>query len=402
MSVSVAATTPADAPHDYQADVAQYRQGLRRYLRELDWADDWRTAAFTSAEDLMTHDAQVLARLARADWSRYGWPREVGGLGGDAIHRAVYYEELANAMLPAPAQHSSLEVVGPAIIEYAPDLAAQFLPGYLTGKEWWGQCFSEPESGSDLASLRCKAVEDADGFVVSGQKIWTSAGPTATRFLLLARTGILESRHRGLSMFLVDADTPGITVRPIALASGRRELAEVFYDDVRVPRDRLVGEVGAGWAVSMYLMQFERGVYGYAVTTKMLTMLGELREEMVRHGASAADRQRFAKVYVDVIAAQARVAITVRKLAAGHSVGPDSSIDKLLFAQAEREVNDLIFDVRRPWMVAGIGPASREHLDTARAEWWYSRAATIMGGTAQIQRGIVADHLLGLPREARK
>jgi alkylation response protein AidB-like acyl-CoA dehydrogenase len=402
VSVSVTTTTLPDDRSAYRRDIARYRQGLRRYLRELDWADEWRSAAFTSAEDLMAHDAQVLSRLSRAGWSRYGWPEEVGGLGGDAIHRAVYYEELAYVMLPAPAQHSSLEVVGPPVIEYAPDLAAQYLPGYLDGDEWWGQCFSEPESGSDLASLRCKAVEDTDGFVITGQKIWTSAGPTATRFLLLARTGTPESRHRGLSMFLVDADTPGVTVRPIALASGRRELAEVFYDGVRVPSERLVGDVGAGWAVSMYLMQFERGVYGYAVTTKMLTLLGKLREHMVRHGASTANRQRFARVYIDLVAAQARVAITVRKLAAGHSVGPDSSIDKLLFAQAENEVNDLILDVRRDWMIAGVGDKNREHLDTARSEWWYSRAATIMGGTAQIQRGIIADHLLGLPREARK
>jgi alkylation response protein AidB-like acyl-CoA dehydrogenase len=220
--------------------------------------------------------------------------------------------------------------------------------------------------------------------------------------LVLARTGAAESRHRGLTMFLVDVDTPGVTIRPIALASGRRELAEVFFDGVRVPRDRVVGDVGGGWAVTMFLMQYERGMYGYGVSTKLLTLLAELREGMARNGAQAADRDRFARTFISVLTAQARSAISVRNLAAGRALGPDSSIDKLLFTRAEKEVNDLIFDVRRRWMLNGESDgAGAAEVDTARAEWWYSRAATIMGGTVEIQRGIVADHILGLPKEVR-
>jgi alkylation response protein AidB-like acyl-CoA dehydrogenase len=314
----------------------------------------------------------------------------------------VYYEELAYAMLPVPAQHWTLETLGPALIRFAPELAAEYLPGYLSGDEWWGQSFSEPESGSDLATLRTRAVDDGDGgLVINGQKIWTSQGPTATRLLVLVRTGTPESRHRGLTMIMVDAAAPGVSVRPIALASGRRELAEVFFDDVRVPRQRVVGEVDGGWAVAMHLMQYERGMYGYAVLNKVLTALGRLREDMVIHGASGAQRDRFAKVYVDVVAAQARTATTVRRLAKGEPVGADSSVDKLLFGQVEKQVNDLILDVTRDQMIGGVG-LSREQLDTARAEWWYSRAATIMGGTAEVQRGIIADHILGLPKERRR
>jgi alkylation response protein AidB-like acyl-CoA dehydrogenase len=139
-------------------------------------------------------------------------------------------------------------------------------------------------------------------------------------------------------------------------------------------------------------------MYGYAVLTKVLTELGRLREDMVIRGASAAQRERFARVYVDVVSAQARTATTVRRLARGESVGADSSIDKLLFGRAEKEVNDLILDVRRDQMIAGQASAD---LNTRRAEWWYSRAATIMGGTAEVQRGIIADHLLDLPKERR-
>lgn len=397
-------SAPVDSTRvrDYASQVALYRQDFRGYLRTIDWADEWRGAYFTTAEDGLAHDARVLARLYEAGWNRFGWPEEAGGLGGNEIHRAVYYEELGHAMLPIPAQHWTLETLGPALLKFAPRLAAEHLPGYLRGAEWWGQSFSEPESGSDLASLRTRAVDDgAGGFVINGQKIWTSQGPTATRLLVLVRTGTAESRHRGLSMIMVDADAPGVSIRPIALASGRRELAEVFFDDVRVARDRVVGDVDRGWAVAMYLMQFERGMYGYAVLNKVLTELGKLRADMVTHGASTTNRERFARVYVDVVAAQARTATTVRKLADGTQVGPESSVDKLLFGKAEKAVNDLILDVQREWMVAGVGSGGTAALDTARAEWWYSRAATIMGGTVEVQRGIIADHILGLPKEKR-
>jgi alkylation response protein AidB-like acyl-CoA dehydrogenase len=342
-----------------------------------------------------------MARLYADGWNRYGWPEAAGGLGGNEIHRAVLYEELGQAMLPIPAQAWTLEVMGPTILKFAPHLAGQYLPRYLDGSEWWGQGFSEPESGSDLASLRTRAVEDGSGgFVVNGQKIWTSQGATAKRLCVLVRTGAPESRHRGLTMLLIDTDTPGMTVRPIALASGRRELAEVFFDDVRVPPQRLVGEIGAGWAVTMFLMQYERGMYGYAALNKVLMELGRLREYMITVAASPAQRERFARVYLDVIAAQARAATTVRRLAAGQSVGPESSIDKLLCSQAERAVHDLILDVAREHMMAA-GTGGGAELDTARAEWWYSRAATIMGGTAEVQRGIIADHILRLPKERR-
>jgi acyl-CoA dehydrogenase len=387
---------------EYVSDIAAYRHDFRNWLSELDWADEWRTTAFDTAEDELAYHAKVMSRVYEAGWNRYGWPEAAGGFGGTEIHRAVYFEELAAAMLPVPEQHWTLEVLGPALFKYAPELAAEYLPNYFSGAEWWGQCFSEPESGSDLAGLRCRAADDGTGgFVLNGQKIWTSQGPTATRFMVLARTGTPESRHRGLSTLMVDSDAPGVTVRPITLASGRRELAEVFFDDVRVPHERLIGDVGAGWGVVMHLMQYERGMYGYAVLTTALTELSRLRAAMAVHGASATNRERFAQLYVAVVAAQARAATTVRALAEGRMVGPESSIDKLLFAKAEKDINDLTLDIRREWMIAGVGAEGGKELYAVRAKWWYTRAATIMGGTAEVQRGIIADHLLGLPKEKR-
>jgi acyl-CoA dehydrogenase len=385
---------------EYASDVAAYQQDFRLYLAQLEWAPQWRSASFGSTEEALANDATVLARLYEAGWNRYGWPESAGGLGGNEIHRAVYYDELAHAMLSVPTPQWTLEPVGPALVKFAPHVAATYLPRFLRGDEWWGQGFSEPESGSDLATLRTRATDDgASGYVINGQKIWTTLGATATRLLVLARTGTPESRHRGLTMILVDADAPGVTVRPIALASGRREVAELFFDDVRVPQDRVVGDVGGGWSVAMYLMQYERGMYGYQVVTKLLTQLGRLRHEMSEYGASATELERFARVYISVLAAQSRSAMTVRELANGVNLGPSSSVDKLLFTRAERDVADLTFDARRTCMIASEPLYNAKQLDTARAEWWYSRAATIMGGTVEIQRGIVADHILDLPRE---
>lgn len=387
---------------DYVSQLAVYRQDLRHYLANEKWVQEWRVAAFDNAEESISYDASVLSRMYDAGWTRYGWSEQCGGLGGNELHRATYYEELAAAMLPVPAQCWTLEVLGPALLKFAPTLAAEYLPRYLCGAEWWAQGFSEPEAGSDLAALRARARADASGdYIINGQKIWSSQAPTASRLLVLARTGTPDSRHRGLTMFLVDVDSPGLTVRPIALASGRREVAEIFFDDVRVPHHRIVGELGAGWTVTMFLMQYERGMYGYGVTTKMLTLLGRLRDGMTRNGSAVAERERFAHLFTTVLTAQARSANTVRKLAGGGTLGPESSIDKLLFTRAEKDVSDLILDVQRRQLLTGEGGGGAAEVDTSRAEWWYSRAATIMGGTVEVQRGIVADHILGLPREAR-
>ena len=383
----------------YVDKVERYREDLRRYLADAGWTAEWRAATFSTAEERLAYDASVLQRLYADGWNRYGWPGVVGGHGGNEIHRAVFYDELAAALLPVPNQQWTLETLGPALIRFAPHLAAEHLDGYLRGQEWWGQGFSEPDAGSDLASLRTRALDDGrGGLIISGQKIWTSQGATASRFVVLARTGSTASRHRGLTMVLVDANTPGVDVRPIALASGRRELAEVFFDDVRVPGERVIGDRDGGWEVAMYLMQYERGMYGYAVVTAGLAQLSRLRVAMLSRGASDSDKQRFAQVYVAAMAAAARGAATVRKLAHGQTLGPASSMDKLLFTRVEQQIQDLILDVRRDWMINGAVDSYAAHLDEARADWWYARAATIMGGTAEVQKNIVADHVLGLPR----
>jgi alkylation response protein AidB-like acyl-CoA dehydrogenase len=215
----------------------------------------------------MAEHAALMAQLFQGGWNRYGWPADAGGFGGDERHRAVLYDELSAAGVDVPEQQMLLETLGPAVLRFAPALAAQFLSAYLAGEEWWAQSFSEPEAGSDLAGLRCRARREGDHYVLSGQKIWTSHGATARRLVCLVRTGSLESRHRGLTMVMVDTDTPGVQIRPIAMASGQNELSEVFFDDAEVPASRLLGDEGQGWQVAMFLLQFERAMYAWLSAT---------------------------------------------------------------------------------------------------------------------------------------
>ncbi|NDJ88012.1 MULTISPECIES: acyl-CoA dehydrogenase family protein [Mycolicibacter] len=386
-------------PGELAADVTAYRRELRHFLRTEPQLDAWRVDPAQSTEEILQSHARLLALLYSAGWNRYGWPPAVAGLGGSEIHRAVLYEELSMADLPIPEQCMTLDTVGPAVLGFAPELAAKLLPGYLRGAEWWGQAFSEPDAGSDLAALRTRGSIDNDRMIISGQKIWTSQGATATRLLCLVRTGAPESRHRGLTIVLVDTDCPGITIRPIALASGQRELAEVFFDDVDVPLERVIGKIDGGWAVAMYLMQWERAMYCYASTSRLMRSMRRLRDEMMAHDiAGAAQTAAFARIYVQVLTARARGLQSLRRLASGQALGPEASIDKLLCGQADKAAHDLVADVMEAASLVAA-PTDRRYAHDWAVEWWYSRAATIMGGSAEIQRGIIADHVLALPKD---
>jgi alkylation response protein AidB-like acyl-CoA dehydrogenase len=381
----------------YATDLDAYRDALRSYLVSEPSLSRWRGEHHSDTESRVADHAALMGGLYHGRWNRYGWPEEAGGLGGDPRHRAVLYDELSAAGLPVPAPHALLETLGPAVLKFAPELAAEYLPAFLRGEEWWGQGFSEPEAGSDLAGLRCRARREGDHYVVSGQKLWTSHGATATRLVCLVRTGTPESRHRGLSMLMIDAASPGLTVRPVALASGENELAEVFLDDVTVPADRLIGEEGQGWAVSMYLMQYERAMYAWQSAAVALRRLRELRNLLTGRPLPDGARRRFGDCYADIVTLRARSAQTVRRLAAGLAVGPEASVDKVLLATAETGLHDLARDLLGTEFTFGADPEAARW----RADWWYSRSATILGGSAEVQRTIIADHVLGLPKEPK-
>jgi alkylation response protein AidB-like acyl-CoA dehydrogenase len=373
-------------------DLHAYRAAVREFLASPA-VDKWRGTYLDDDPEEMRFTAGLMRVLYDTGLGRYGIPSSAGGLGGDVRHWAVLFDELARAGITPTGQHSLLVTLAYPLAKFAPRLAAAYLPEFLSGDGWWGQGFSETEAGSDLAALRCRAMRQGDDYVISGHKVWTSHAETANRIFLLARTGTPESRHRGLSMILVDVDMPGVTVRPIKLASGRAELAECFFDDVHVPAGRLIGAEGEGWAVAMYLLQYERAAWAWlraAVLLQRLRVLVGLLDDGT--ATAPAVSEVLGTVYLDLLSLRARSVDTVRRLAAGQAVGPEASADKLLLGACEQGVYDAARSLLGPRFL--FGDASRQW----REEWWYSRTTTIYGGSAEVQRGIIADRVLNLPK----
>ncbi|MCO5311356.1 MAG: acyl-CoA dehydrogenase family protein [Microthrixaceae bacterium] len=341
-------------------------------------------------DEQMAHLSQVKRETFDAGWMRYGWPTEVGGLGGSTLLRAYLGEALAARDLVEPGIYSMTEVLAPTMIDYAsPELAAQMVPRLLRGDETWCQGFSEPDAGSNLASLACRGVRSDDGWHVTGQKVWTSLAQYAQRCVLLVRTGTVESAHRGITALFVDMDTPGITVRPIETMHGVEEFSEVFFDDVVVPFDRMLGEEGQGWAVAMDLLPFERST---ALWHRAAFLHQRLRQILDSAGPGTLDPVRVGEVTQLLYAFRSRSRSTQYRLHDGERLGAETSIDKVLVATVEQAVFDLAEDGLAESITIGDDPLSARW----RSEFLYSRAATIYGGSAEIQRNIIARRLLDL------
>jgi alkylation response protein AidB-like acyl-CoA dehydrogenase len=298
---------------------------------------------------------------------------------------------LAARGITDPGHFSLVEVLAPTLIEFAaPELAADVVPRLLSGDEMWCQGFSEPETGSDLASLRCRAAPDGDdSWVINGQKVWTSLAQYAQRCVLLTRTGPPQSRHRGITAFFVDMDTPGITVSPIEMINGVREFTEVFFDDVVVPADRVIGEVDGGWAVAMSILPYERSSCFWQRIAHLYRRLETVVALAPDDDLSA---ETIGNAYVQLHALRARSCATQHRLAVGESLGAETSIDKVLVAAGEHAT----YETARRLLPAAIALDDSAAGVMWREEYLYSRAATIYGGTAEVQRNIIARRLLDL------
>ncbi|MBH0780722.1 acyl-CoA dehydrogenase family protein [Nocardia bovistercoris] len=361
-------------------DIAGFRADVRAWLD----ANDLTPGPDHSLDGQVEQLARVRRALYDADWMRYGWPAEVNGLGGPAVLRAVLGEEVANRDLAEPGIYSMIEVLAPTMISYArPELAAEMVPRLLSGREQWCQGFSEPGSGSDLASLSTKATRRGTDWVISGQKVWTSLAQYSARCVLLTRTG---PGHDGITAFFVDMDSPGITVRPLRTMHGVDEFAEVFFDDVVVPGERMLGQPGDGWGVAMDLLPHERSSCFWHRIAYLFTRL-----DRVAGPAVEADDAELGAAYLALHTVRCRSAATQRRLGAGERLGAETSVDKVLLATAEQRLFDTARDLLPGTVELGDSPW--------RTEFLYSRAATIYGGTAEIQRNIIARRLLDLGKD---
>ncbi|MEB3979877.1 acyl-CoA dehydrogenase family protein [Mycobacterium sp. 663a-19] len=362
-------------------NVEEFRSGLRAWLDD----NDLTPRPDHSLQGHMRQFARVSRALYDADWMRYGWPVEVGGLGGPAVLRAIVGEEVVGRRLAEPGPYSMLEVLAPTMIDYAPKkLAAEMVPRLLSGREHWSQGFSEPGSGSDLASLTTRATPRGDDWIVNGQKVWTSFAQFSTRCVLLTRTA---PGRDGITAFFVDLDTPGITIRPLRTMHGVDEFCEVYYDDVVIPSSRMLGRPGDGWRLAMDLLPYERSTCFW----QRIAYLYSRFDELITETAQDADESALGAAYLALHTLRCRSRATQHRFADGGRLGPETSIDKVLLATAEQRLYDTVRDLL---------PGTLELDDTPwRSEYLYSRAATIYGGTAEIQRNIIARRLLDLGKE---
>jgi alkylation response protein AidB-like acyl-CoA dehydrogenase len=369
-------------------DLAVYARALERWLVENAAGVDRAATPTGSCSERVEAMVAFMAELHSAGWSRYGWPEEYGGLGGGILHRAVMWDALARHGVAGMAIFEQLEVLLPTLIAMAsPERVKSQLPEFLAGREMWCQGFSEPGAGSDLASLRTRSVPVQDGYVITGRKIWTSWARYARWCLVLTRSGSLESRHRGLTAFIVDLHAPGVDVRPIIQANGDDELAEVTFDDVFVPSDGIVGEIDGGWAVAMHILAYERGTWGWF-------RHGFLYQRL-RHASggddSRADNQ-LGDAVLDLYAVTAKSHQALIAHDAGALLGPRSAFTKLLLCEAEQSVGD--------WMLSQRPELSldADDLETGveRKDYLFSRIVTVYGGSQQMQLHTIAKQLLGL------
>ena len=330
--------------------------------------------------------------LFDAGYVGIAWPREHGGRGASLMEQAIFNEEMVRAKAPPPANILGLVMGGPVLITHGTDAQrARHLAPILSGEEVWCQGFSEPNAGSDLAALTTQAVHDGDGWVVNGQKVWTSYAHRARWCMLLARTGG-EQRHRNLTFFLCDMRQPGVEVRPLRQATGDAEFNEIFFNDARVPDENVVGEVGGGWAVAITTLMFERAGLSAASALGIQMQLDELAALMRTRGrdGDAVLRRRLAQLVVDTETMRLNGYRGLSRVIETGVPGPEGSLAKIQWADINQRLGELAMDVLGAAAVA-VDPVWTRRLLRARAN-------SIEGGTSEIQRNIIAERVLQLPR----
>ncbi|GLY65446.1 acyl-CoA dehydrogenase family protein [Amycolatopsis taiwanensis] len=335
--------------------------------------------------------------LAAAGWTCVGWPAEFGGRGLSLAEQVAFHEEYAASGAPARVGHLGEQLLGPTLIAFGtPEQRARFLPTIVAVEELWCQGYSEPGAGSDLAAVATSAVREGDHWVITGQKVWTSLAHVADWCFVLARTEPGSTRHRGLSYLLVPLKQDGVTVRPIRQLTGTSEFNEVFFDHARTAADAVVGEPGQGWTVAMATLGFERGVSTLGQQIGFRRELDGIVEEAKRTGTFddpvlRADLAR-ARIGLRVLRAHA-----LRTLAA--EPGPEVAVGKLLWAQWHRGLGELAMRARGARSLVAEGQPYE--LDEWQRLFLFTRADTIYGGSDEIERNIIAERVLGLPKEAR-
>ncbi|MEU7483991.1 acyl-CoA dehydrogenase family protein [Streptomyces sp. NPDC042319] len=339
--------------------------------------------------------------MAAAGWTCVGWPEEYGGRGATLAQQVAFHEEYALADAPARVNHIGEQLLGPTLIAFGtPAQRDRFLPRIVSVEELWCQGYSEPDAGSDLANVRTRAERDDKGWLVTGQKIWTSLAHESDWCFVVARTEPGSTRHHGLSYLLVPLDQPGVEVRPITQLTGTSEFNEVFFDGARTDAANIVGEPGDGWRVAMATLGFERGVSTLGQQVGFRRELTAVTELAKANGAAADPliRDRIARAWTGLETIRCNALRMLDGVASG-APGPEASIGKIVWATWHRELGELAMDIcGADGMLAAGEPYD---LTDWQRLFLFSRADTIYAGSNEIQRNVIAERVLGLPKEAR-
>lgn len=383
----------------YSPAAEQFRLEVRRWL-EQNLTDDIK--GVHNRGDINAENLAKLKkwnkRMAEARYVAISWPEEFGGRNADVMLQVVLAEEMHRVDAPGPLNPIGLNNIAPSIMAYgSSEHKEKYLKAMLSGEHIWCQGFSEPEAGSDLASLRTRATEDGDHFVINGQKVWNTLGHYADYCELLVRSDPGALKHKGISCLLVDMKTPGIDVRPLKTMTGATEFAEIFFDQVRVPKSALLGPLHQGWSVAMNTLSNERaGVANLhlGVRKKVRDLIDAAKHKIIDGRAITQEplaRQKLAKAYLMAEMQKALADVTIAGAANGKPPGAESSIIKICWT----EIEDLIAETS----AAVLGA------DALQDKWGdnrlYTRATSVAGGTTQVNRNIVAQRVLGLPREGK-
>ena len=401
---------------DYPPDAHAFRDQIRAFLAQH-LPEDWSGAGALPADEREELSRWWRKILADSGLVAVSWPKEYGGGGLSAIEQVVLAEEFARAGAPERPENDGfgIDLLGNTLIALgSEEQKSHFLPRILSGADRWCQGFSEPDAGSDLASVRTRAVLDGDEWVLNGQKIWTSAGPTANWIFVLARTDAAVPKHKGLSMILVPMDQPGVVVRPIVNAAGHESFSEVFFTDARARAVDVLGGVGGGWKTAMTLLGFERGsqittaAIEFGRDLQRLRMLA--RERELHTDPHIRDGLAWCYSRVQILRYQGYRGLTA--LLNGQRPGADAAINKVVWSEYFRRYTELAAEILGLDALSPQGPGNAAALMAPAAgtpnssscwmdELLYARAATIYAGSSQIQRNVIGEQLLGLPKEPR-
>jgi alkylation response protein AidB-like acyl-CoA dehydrogenase len=380
----------------------RFRDELRTWLlanAPAPWTS--KSASEEDNHDLVEYLRDWQRRVYNGGWAGLSWPEEYGGRGASVIEQAIFNEELARSGAPPLINVIGLAMAGPTIIALGTEeQKKRYLPPILSGEEIWCQGFSEPNSGSDVASLTTKAVRDGDDFVVSGQKIWTSYAHYSKWCLLLVRTDASGPKHKGITCLLLDMKSPGVEVRPLRQITGEAGFNEVFFDNVRVPATQVLGKVDEGWKVAITILMNERansGTGSYVTFRRILDELIQRSREMVGSRGRAADdpltRQDLAQTYIELEIFRLNSSRALTRISKEGIPGPEGSILKLCYSETYQRMMQRAMQALGPY-------AQLTGFDGGR--WGYnylrSRSSTIAAGTSEILRNIIAERVLGLPK----